>query len=87
MKIKNTFMLRQIAGTWIAMTVGENADNVEGVLSLNDSGVLLWKCLEHGCDLEQLVSALTNEYDIDRLQAMEDAKAFVEKLRGLDCLE
>ena len=87
MKIKSNYMLRQIAGTWIAMIVGDDSDNMQGVLSLNDSGVLLWKCLEHECDIDFLVHAIINEYDIDIQHATEDVVAFVEKLRNLGCIE
>ncbi len=87
MKIKNNFILRQVAGSWIAMKIGDENSTMEGVLSLNDSGVLLWKCIEQGCDVDQLVQVLTKEYDVDVAQATEDANEFVEKLRGFDCIE
>lgn len=87
MKIKSEFILRQIAGAWIAMPVGDDSFNLEGVLSFNEAGVLLWRCLEQGCDIDGLVQALTTEYDVDVAQATQDATAFVEKLRSFDCLE
>ncbi len=87
MKIKSNFILRQVADSWIALSVGEESANVNGVLSLNNAGVLLWKCLEKGCDTDELVRVLITEYDVDVTQAAEDANAFVEKLRTLDCIE
>lgn len=87
MKIKNNFILRQVAGSWIAMPVGEASANIEGVLSLNESGVLLWQCLVQGCDYDKLSRVLVDEYGIDSCQAKQDACAFVEKLRKFDCIE
>lgn len=87
MKIKSNFILRQVAETWIAMPVGEESADIEGVLSLNNAGVLLWKCLERGCETEDLVRELRSEFDVDVKQATEDVEAFVEKLRNFNCFE
>lgn len=87
MKIKSNYILRQISDSWIAMKIGDDVADMEGVLSLNNAGVVLWKCLENGCDMDQLVQALTSEYDVAVAQATEDVREFVEKLRQLDCIE
>ena len=86
MKIKNDYILRNTAGTWVAMVVGVDSADVEGVLTLNESGALLWKALERGCDIADLANILLEEYEIDENQATEDVNAFIEKLRKFDCL-
>ena len=86
MKIKSEYILRNTAGTWIAMAVKPDNSNVDGVLTLNESGVLLWKALALGCETEDLVRVLTKEYEIDAAQASEDVNAFVAKLQKLGCL-
>ena len=87
MKIKNNFILRQVAGSWIAMPVGDDSVNIEGVLSLNDAGAFLWKCLENDCQTEDLVRSLTQEYDVDPQMALNDVLEFKEKLHNFGCLE
>ena len=86
MKIKSEFILRKTAGTWIAMAITPEYDDVEGVLTLNETGALLWEALVPGCEIEDLVSVLTKEYEIDAEQAREDINAFIEKLRRFNCL-
>ena len=86
MKIKSEYILRKTAGTWIAMAITSEYDDVEGVLSLNETGALLWEALVPGCEIEDLAHLLVKEYEIDFGQAREDALAFVEKLRQFDCL-
>ena len=86
MRIKSEFILRNTAGTWIAMVVKADNADVNGVLTLNESGALLWKALEQGCEIEELIRILTEQYEIDLKQATEDANAFVEKLYNFDCL-
>ena len=86
MKIKSNFILRKTAGTWIAMEVCCDGKEVDGVLTLNDSGALLWNALVNGCEREDLVAILMNEYDVDTVQAAEDVNAFITKLQNLNCL-
>ena len=50
MKLKKDYVLRQAAGAWVVLPLGEEAVNFSGMLKLNDSGVMLWKVLEQGGD-------------------------------------
>lgn len=81
MKIKEGYMLREAAGEIVVVPFGEEALNFQGIISLNETGALLWKRLEQGCDQEALVKALLNEYEIDADTANKDVKSFVEKVK------
>ena len=87
MKIRADFALRQVAGSWVIFPMGYEQADFKGVLLPTDSGVLLWKHLEKGCDMQTLVDALTSEYDVDAEHARVDTEAFIEKLRLCGCLE
>ena len=59
MKVKDGFLLRQVAGAWMAVPVGERLAQVRGLISLNETGASIWRLLEEGCRTEEeLVSAL-----------------------------
>lgn len=87
MKIKDNFVLRQVADTWCVLPLGEATLNLNGMLTLNDSGAMLWQTLEKGGSKDTLVDALLNEYDVTREQALADVEEFIEKLRQVDCIE
>lgn len=87
MKIKKDFILRQMAQTWTVLPLAEQAYQLKGVLTLTESGAILWKELEQGCDLSDLVYALTREYDVSEAKAREDAVKFIEKLTMFGCLD
>lgn len=87
MKLKENFALRPVADTWVVLPLGEESVNFNGMLTLNESGALLWQALEKGGDREALADALMAEYVVDRTQALADAEAFLEKLRKVGCLE
>ncbi len=80
MKIKEGFILREVAGSYIVVAVGDAVKSFNGVINLNESSALLWKILEKGADEEQLISALLNEYDVTEDVAKKDVKAFISKL-------
>lgn len=87
MKIKENYALRQIAGTWAVLPLGAATLNFNGILTLNESGVMLWKLLEQGSDRASLVEALLAEYEVSAEEAAEDADEFVNKLATAGCLE
>ncbi len=87
MKIKEGYVLRQVASKWVVLPIGEAAANFNGMISLNDSGVLLFKALEEGCDREALADALMNEYEVERERALEDVDTFTAALIKAGCIE
>lgn len=87
MKLKENFVLRQVADTWVVLPLGAATLDFNGMLTLNETGALLWKTLEQGGDREALVSALTAEYDVSKEVARSDVDAFLQKLAGVGCLE
>ena len=86
MKINENFVLRELAGTWVLLSLSDATVDFNGMLTLNESGVLLWNTLEKGADLDALVGALLAEYDVPPAQARADVEEFVEKLRTVGCL-
>jgi len=80
MKLKDGFVLREIAGqTVVVPTAGDMDLNV--MITLNDTGAFLWARLEKETNEEALVSALLNEYDVDEATARRSVNAFVGKLK------
>ena len=80
MKIKKGYILREVAGNYIVVAVGEAVKNFNGIINLNETGAFLWKRLEEGATEEQLKTALLEEYDVEEQIAENDIKAFISKL-------
>ncbi len=81
MKIKDGFVLREVAGSFIVVAVGDAVKEFNGIVNLNETGAFLWKMLEKGATKEQLIKALLGEYDVDEPTAEKDVSAFMEKLQ------
>lgn len=87
MKIKNNFVLRQIVDMWIVLPVDTAAVDFDGMLTLNESGVLLWNALTENCNRQDLANILTSEYNVSTETALADVDEFIERLRSVGCLE
>ena len=87
LKAAENLILREIAGESVLVPVGEAALRLQGVISLSESGTLLWKRLSQECTREELIDMILEEYDIDILTAERDVDAFVSQMRQLGILE
>ena len=74
MKIKDGFILREVAGNTVVIPSGDTLD-LNMMITLNETGRFLWERLEQGAEEAQLVAALLEEYDVQE----ETAKAHVSK--------
>lgn len=79
MKIKDGFILRQVAGQTVVLPVGTDLD-LNMMITLNDTGAFLWEKLQSDTDKAALVAALLGEYDVEKAVAQESVTAFVKKL-------
>ena len=80
MKIKDGFILREVAGNYIVVAVGDAVKEFNGVINLNETGAFLWKILQEGATEEQLKEKLLGEYDVSSEIAERDVKIFINKL-------
>ncbi len=81
MKIKEGFILREVAGSFIVVAVGNRVKEFNGVINLNETGAFLWKMLEKGADEEGLKKVLLEEYDVTEEIAERDIKSFVDRIK------
>ena len=85
MKLKEGFVLGNIAGEHVVLPSGDDLD-LSTMTTLNDTGKFIWDQLEKDTTIEKIVDAILGEYDISREEAEKHVTAFVEKLRKYDFL-
>ncbi len=81
MKIKDGFLLKKVGGQNVVVALGEASRSFNGIIRLNDTGEFLWRQLQQERTEEQLLAALTAEYDIDPEQARADIAEFLGSLK------
>lgn len=79
MKLKDGFVLREVAGETVVLPSGDELD-LNMMIILNGTGAFLWEHLGIETTEDALVQALLAEYDVDEETAQSSVAAFVEKL-------
>lgn len=87
MRIKKGFLVREIAGCNIVVPVGERVIDFKGIMTLNDTGSFIWKCLSEDIAYDQLLSLILEEYEIDEATARADLDELLNTARESGILE
>ena len=87
MKLRGEFVVRQIMDDVVVIPVGETALQLNGMILLNAVSKVIWECLEQDTDLDRIVTAITDAFEVSAQEARADTQGFLEKLRNLQMLE
>ena len=79
MKIKDEFLLGQIGGQNVVLSLNNDLD-LNTMITLNETGAFLWELLQEETDEATMVQSLVDAYDVDVQTAKEDAHTFIRKL-------
>ncbi len=86
-KIKDGFIVRKIGDKIMAVPVGSRTSDMHGMVALTESAELLWGLLQDGAELDALVNALTEAYEVDPDVALADVEKFLIGLKEQGALE
>ena len=88
MKLDGSFELRTLVGQ--SIVVPGKLENVDftNLLTLNETAAVVWERMTRGeFEVDDLVKALTDAYEVDEVQAREDVVALLAKIRELGMIE
>ena len=88
MKIKQGITLKEIAGNFVVVPTKDELMDLTKMITINETGALLFKTLESDVSMEDLCQALKSEYEgADDEQIKNDVSDFVALLKENDILE
>lgn len=87
MKIKEGFVVREIAGQSIVVALGAATKTFNGMIKLNQTGRTIWDLISQGKEREEIIQYFLSEYDIDRASVEKDVDTFINTLQGANILE
>ena len=87
MKVRDNFILKKIAGSFVVVPVRTRAVDFSGIIKLSESGAMLWELLAVGAERDDLIAKLLAEYDVDEAKASADVDSFIGRLQEADLLE
>ena len=79
---KDGFMARKIAGELLLIPVGERTQELNGMVTLNDTGMFIWECLSEPKSEAELIEMIMEEFDVLKEKVEIDVRAFIRN--GLD---
>ena len=86
MRIKDGFVLREVAGQAMVIATGEASKEFYGMIKLNETGKEIWQALQEGKMAEEIVMLLKDKYDVEPGQAESDVAAFINQMEEMGFL-
>ena len=81
MKIKDGFILKNVAGSKIVIATGEQRMSFNGVITFNDVGAEVFNLLDGNHSLEDIVVKISTDYDAPVEVVRADIEKLIEKMR------
>ena len=80
------FIKRKIGTQYVIVAVGAATKRFNGMISVNETGSFIWDQLASDLTLAELVTRMTDTYEIDAATAEAHAKKFLDTLREVGAL-
>jgi len=87
MKRKDDFVKQNVGGENLLVPIGAQVMDLNGIIVLNETASFIWDLLEKDRTEEELIKALTEEYEIDPQSAKEDVNKFVSEITKLKLIQ
>ena len=87
MKTSNEFIMREIAGEYVLVPIGKRAQTFQGLVTMNEVGALIWEMMEKESDIDQIVSGILDEYEVDEQTVRKDVLDFIGFLKDCQIIE
>lgn len=87
MKIRGEFITRQILDDTVVLPVGNTAIEFNNMIMLNSVSLVIWQCLEKDVSFDDILKAVTGNFEVSQDQAVADIRDFLDGLRSYNLLE
>lgn len=80
MKIKEGFVLREVAGQFMAVATGEASKTFHGMVKLNRSAADIWQGVAKGLTKEEIINEMLDKYDASKEVIEKDVDAIINQM-------
>lgn len=87
MKIRGEFITRQILDDTVVLPVGNTAIEFNNMIMFNSVSLLIWQCLEKDVSFDDILKAVTDNFEVSQKQAVADIRDFLDGLRSYNLLD
>lgn len=86
MKMKDGFVMREVAGQYVVIAIGEASKTFHGMIKLNSTGKDIWEALQEGLNEEQIALRLQEKYQVELGRVQQDVYEFLNSMREVGIL-
>lgn len=79
MKIKEGYVIKNLTDSRLIVPLCQ--PYFDSIMTVNDTGELLFNMLKEGAEVSELTRLLTSEYEVDEKTAVRDVELFIDMLR------
>ena len=92
MKIKQGYILKEnILGdnsnVGIVVPLNQSIGSLNGCIQLNETGIFIWKMLENGAEIDDIVSGILKEYKAPLNVVKKDVLNVISKLKEIGAID
>lgn len=87
MKIKDGFILKDVAGSKIVIATGSAKLDFNGVITFNDVGADVFTMLDGTNSVESIVARISADYGADEKLVAADVERLIEKMKKFNLIE
>ncbi|MCR5500012.1 MAG: PqqD family protein [Acetatifactor sp.] len=87
MKLKEGVIINEIDGQTLAVDAGSGRERFNGLVRMNKTGGFIAGLLQNDTDMDSIVRALTEKYDVTAEVARVNAAKVIDALAGAGLLE
>jgi methyltransferase-like protein len=75
-----SIVTRKTGNEYVLVPVTNNIADMNSVYTLNETGAFIWEQIDGKRNVEEIINALINEYDIDKQNAQSDVFSFIDNM-------
>lgn len=87
MKIKDGYIMKEIAGSKVVMAIGAESNNFNGIITFNEVGAEVFSMLDGSNSIEKIIEVISEKYDVSGEIVKEDVLNVVEKMKEHGLIE
>lgn len=81
MKIKDGFIMKDVAGSKVVLPLGERQTEIRGIITFNDIGAEVFNMLDGTNSVEEIIAKIVKDYDAPYETVKSDVEKLIEKMR------
>lgn len=87
MKIKDGFIMKDVAGSKVVLPIGERQNDLKGIITFNEIGAEVFNMLDGTNSVEEIAHKIAKDYDTPYETVEADVNKLVKKMREQGLIE